>query len=139
MKIDNLLTKAKQGLEAGQNDVEGDKQMLYSSDEVELYQVEGKELPTYVAKKTEKEKLAAVLGDPQVRLVQVSTGKPVLVMHSKHGAMQGDFTLSTSAAGKMLKTIELPPVVVGRLDHHQTGTLEHMVLRGRDDIHDSSI
>lgn len=108
MKLDSLLTRSKQGIEPQETESK-ERKTLFSSDEVELYHEDGKELPIYAAKtSSEKDKLTAVIGDADVNLIQISNGKPVLIMHSKHGAMHGDFSLTTTAAGKILKNIETP-------------------------------
>lgn len=105
MKIDNFLSRAKQNIEP---DEESERKLVSSTDTADVYEVSNSELPLYCAKVGEKEKLAAVIGDADINLVQVTNGKPVLIMHSKHGAMQGDFSLTTSAAGKIIKGIETP-------------------------------
>ncbi len=104
MKINTMLSKAKQENEIG----EGELKLITSTEDYEVLKSEEQELPIYVGKKNEKDKLTALLGDADVKLIQVSNGKPVLIVHSKHGTMHADFSTSASNAGKLLKTFELP-------------------------------
>ncbi len=107
MDITELLSKAKQNSdEAGEE--RGEDVLIDSTESVDIVSRPGEELLRYNCKKPDREKLSHTLGDEEVRLIQISSGKPVLIVHSKHGAMHGNYSLSASAASKMLKSIEIP-------------------------------
>ncbi len=113
MKIDEMLSRAKENVEnkeAGEttSSQASQRELVSSSEAADIFHTEGEELLLYASKASEKDKLASTLGDGDVKLIQVSSGKPVVIMHSKHGAMHGDFSMSASSASKMLKIIEIP-------------------------------
>ncbi len=109
MTFDNMLSKAKENCEFNDDQNTGEK-VIESTENFDVLEKEGGEIRVYSLKCSEKERLEATLNDGDVKLVQLSTGKPALILHSKHGAMAGNFSLSASSAGKMLKTIEMPLV-----------------------------
>ncbi|MFH1247097.1 MAG: hypothetical protein V1644_01830 [Candidatus Micrarchaeota archaeon] len=105
MKIENMLSKAKENSESNETPV-GERTLFSSSDAADVFQTPGEELLLYESKSQNSNKLAAVLEDADVKLVQVSSGKPIVIVHAKHGAMNGNFSLSANNANKLLKNSE---------------------------------
>ena len=108
-----MLSKAKETQSEGEEAPAANsnqRSLIESTDSAEIYNVEGSELPLYSSKTSEKDKLGAALADNEVHSAHISNGKPVLLMHSKHGPMHTSFSLSASNAAKMLKTIEIPVI-----------------------------
>ncbi|MBI4406469.1 hypothetical protein HY571_00990 [Candidatus Micrarchaeota archaeon] len=108
MTMDELLSRAKQNSGEEPEEESVKETRINSSEFVDIVSKPGEELLTYHCKKPDRDKLAHTLGDEDVELVQISNGKPVLIVHSKHGAMHGNYSLSANSASKMLKSIEIP-------------------------------
>ncbi len=106
-KIDDMLTRAKVGSEdTGEQSQE--RKLVESTEQADIFETSDSEVYTYSNKKNSREKLAAALMDGDVKQVQVRSGKPAVINHSKYGAMLADFEVSPTAAAKTLKTLELP-------------------------------